>query len=77
MLVFDYHCNACDRVFEEIVDSRDDAVSCPACASADTTRKVSGFALGRVEGGGAADHAGLGSGGGGFGGGCANGMCGI
>lgn len=76
MRLYDFRCNACGRVFEELVESRDDAVTCPACASGGATRQLSAFAIGRGEG--RADTSrDAAPPGGCFGGGCAGGMCGL
>lgn len=78
MRCFDYRCEDCGRAFEELVDSPDDQVQCPACGGSRATRQLSGFAIGRGGGGSAAVSEAPGGGGGGcWGGGCAGGMCGI
>lgn len=79
MRYYDYRCDDCGRAFEELVDSLDEQVQCPACHGSRATRQLSGFAIGRSSGGGsaAASEAPSGGGGGCWGGGCAGGMCGI
>jgi putative FmdB family regulatory protein len=76
MRLYDFRCDDCDRVFEELVESLADPVRCPACAGARTTRQLSGFAIGSSEGG-AVGRADVGAGGSCYGGGCAGGMCGV
>lgn len=73
MHLFDYRCEECGHVFEELVESREAQVACPSCASQRARRQLSAFSIGR---GGAVA---LGDAGPGpsFGGGCAGGMCGI
>lgn len=72
MRLFDFRCDECGRVFEELVDSADEEVRCPACGSPRATRQLSRFAIGRSAGGSAAalDTPVMG-------GGCAGGMCGL
>jgi len=72
MRLYDFRCDDCGRVFEELVESPEDGVKCPACASTQAKRQLSGFAIGRPDGGwsrAAADIP--------MGGGCAGGMCGL
>ncbi|MCC6528620.1 MAG: zinc ribbon domain-containing protein [Polyangiaceae bacterium] len=76
MRLYDFRCDDCDRVFEELV-SPGDEVRCPACASTHATRQLSAFAVGHSDGG-ARDTSAASSGGGGCaGGGCSTGFCGL
>jgi putative FmdB family regulatory protein len=77
MLLYDFRCDDCGRVFEELVESRDDEVRCPACASASATRQLSGFSIGRSDGGTSRVTSDAARGGGCFGGACGTGMCGL
>jgi putative FmdB family regulatory protein len=71
MRLYDFRCNACGHVFEELVESRDEAVTCPTCAAPGATPQLSAFAIGRSEPAGASF--GVPSGGGC----CAGGACGL
>jgi len=51
MPIYEYHCNACGREFEELVMGKDAAVQCPACGSA-KTEKLMSRCRARVGGGG-------------------------
>ncbi len=76
MRLYDFRCNDCNRVFEELVSAGEE-VRCPACSSTRVTQQLSAFAIGRsgsVASSAATERS---SGGGCFGGGCAGGMCGI
>lgn len=74
MRCYDFRCDDCGRVFEELVEGEGDAVSCPACKSSRATKQLSGFAIGRSSSGGAASASGFG---GCMGGGCGGGACGL
>lgn len=74
MRCYDFRCEDCGRVFEELVEGEGEAVTCPACASTHATRQLSGFAIGRSSGGGSMSASDFG---GGYGGGCAGGACGL
>ncbi len=63
MKLYDFHCNACGKDFEELVRDVADA-RCPACAGADVQKELSPFAVGRTS------YTGPSSGG------CAGGTCG-
>lgn len=43
MPIYEYRCRHCDSSFEEIVLSRDEAIACPTCASAEVERELSVF----------------------------------
>src|SRR2546421_12863094 len=45
MPIDEYRCRACDKAFEKSVPGAATKVACPACASADITRKLSVFGL--------------------------------
>ncbi len=49
MPLYRYHCTSCDHRFEELVSSREaaaaTAVACPQCASAETERELTTFAV--------------------------------
>ena len=50
MPIFEYVCNACGHQFEFLKLPATTAVpSCPACQSANLTRRLSGFALSTTE----------------------------
>lgn len=73
MKLYDFHCNHCDKDFEDLVSNLSDA-RCPVCSAADVTRQLSAFAVG----GSSRDSGGGGSYGGGCGGGgCGAGSCGL
>ena len=46
MPLFEFHCPLCDKDFEELVRSADDAssVACPHCGKTGASRKLSVFA---------------------------------
>ncbi|MBE7504960.1 MAG: zinc ribbon domain-containing protein [Planctomycetia bacterium] len=46
MPIFEFHCEACDRDFEELVSSSGSAraVQCPQCGERKAMRKISVFA---------------------------------
>lgn len=46
MPIYEYRCRGCGNDFEKYVAAPSTAVACPACASADITRKLSVFGLG-------------------------------
>ncbi len=48
MPIFDYKCNNCGRIFEQIVKVNTEQTACPDCQSKQTTRLLSGFSVGRV-----------------------------
>jgi len=41
MPIYDFSCQACGAVFEELLTKDDGAACCPQCGSADTVRMVS------------------------------------
>ena len=43
MPIFEYHCNACEADFEELVRSSDEKVKCSECGSARITKLMSIF----------------------------------
>ena len=49
MKLYDFHCRACGRDFEELVDAVTDA-RCPACASEDVEKQLSAFSVGGAHG---------------------------
>lgn len=44
MPLYDFHCRACGASFEDYTRADEQAPACPACASADTERVLTGFA---------------------------------
>lgn len=46
MPIREFHCPACETVFEELLRSADksEPVACPSCGSKDVSRKISVFA---------------------------------
>lgn len=46
MILFDFRCNTCTHVFEELVN-RDspEPVKCPSCGQFDTTRQIGSFTI--------------------------------
>ncbi len=40
MPIFEFQCNKCDNIFEEVVFG-DDAVPCPQCSAGDTEKLIS------------------------------------
>jgi putative FmdB family regulatory protein len=55
MPIYEYHCRACGKEFEELVASKDAPVRCPGCRSSRTQKRMSAFSLGRAGSG--AGHA--------------------
>jgi putative FmdB family regulatory protein len=47
MPIYEYHCDDCDRSFEELVRSSSEQIACPSCASAKVKRLLSVFSSGR------------------------------
>ncbi len=45
MPIYEFHCQACARDFEELVRRRDEKVACPACGSSRVKKLLSGFAV--------------------------------
>jgi putative FmdB family regulatory protein len=45
MPIYEYRCRGCGQDFEKYVHAATTAVSCPGCASAQVTRKLSVFGL--------------------------------
>ncbi len=45
MPLYEFHCDACGRDFEELVREPADA-RCPACSSASVTKELSAFCVG-------------------------------
>ena len=71
MRLFDFHCRACGKDFEELVRDVADA-RCPACHSAEVAKQLSAFAVGGTGGGSeAAGPSACGAGS------CGTGMCGL
>jgi putative FmdB family regulatory protein len=52
--LYEYRCLGCGRLFERLVRSWNEAVDCPACASAQVEKQVSTFAFTGTDGGKAA-----------------------
>ena len=77
MRFYDFRCNACGHVFEELVESGEDTVACPTCAVPGATRQLSAFAIGRGEGRPSGASREAPPAGTCFGGGCSGGMCGL
>ena len=52
MPIYEYHCNACDHNFEQIVFGQDEPKDCPLCNSSEVNKLMSacGF-LSKGEGG--------------------------
>ena len=46
MKLYDFHCNACSKDFEDLVHDVSDA-RCPACRSADVEKQLSAFSVGK------------------------------
>ena len=61
MKLYDFHCNACGKSFEELVQDVADA-RCPACQSSEVNKEISAFAVGSSGAGAAPPFAGCGSG---------------
>jgi len=68
--LYEYRCIDCGRLFEKLVRTWNEAVSCPSCASATVEKQVSTFAMAGTDGGGAPMRMG------GGGGCCGRGGCG-
>ena len=45
MPLYEYRCPLCDARFEKLVRSWSEAVTCPACASAEVEKQLSTFAF--------------------------------
>jgi len=45
MPLYDFHCTKCEHEFEALVRPQDPAPKCPACASTEIEKLLSGFAL--------------------------------
>ncbi len=45
MRLYDFQCNQCGKLFEELVRDLSEA-RCPSCSSADVTKQLSAFAIG-------------------------------
>jgi putative FmdB family regulatory protein len=45
MPIYEYLCGGCERRFERLVRRFDEAVTCPACASASVEKQLSVFAV--------------------------------
>lgn len=45
MPIYEYVCGGCERRFEKLVRRFDEAVACPACASASVEKQLSVFAV--------------------------------
>jgi putative FmdB family regulatory protein len=43
--IYEYVCGGCERRFEKLVRRFDEAVACPACASAAVEKQLSVFAV--------------------------------
>jgi putative FmdB family regulatory protein len=71
MKLYDFHCNACGKDFEDLVQDVADA-RCPSCSARDVAKQISAFAVGGRTGGSPMPPTG------GCGGGmCGGGMCGL
>ena len=44
MPIYEYTCQSCEKAFEELVRSADQAVSCPECGSNKVQKRLSVFA---------------------------------
>jgi putative FmdB family regulatory protein len=71
MPLYEYRCLDCNRLFERLVRSWNEATSCPTCASEQVEKQVSTFAFAGTDSG----SGGMGMGGGG-GSCCGRGGCG-
>ena len=72
MRTYDFECNQCGKLFEDLVRDLSEA-RCPACSSADVTKQLSAFKVGSSSKSEAMPPPGCGGGGGmcgGGGGGC-------
>ena len=45
MPIYEYHCNKCDKNFEELVLSQSEKICCPNCKSSKVERLLSGFSF--------------------------------
>lgn len=45
MPIYEYTCTACEKRFEELVRSEDEAVTCPGCGGRQLRREPSAFAV--------------------------------
>ena len=65
MPMYEYHCQACERSFDQMVSmsARDEKIVCPHCGSRKTGRKLSvvavGAGAGKPEGNGGHVHSGM------------------
>ncbi|HEY3305816.1 MAG TPA: zinc ribbon domain-containing protein [Candidatus Binatia bacterium] len=50
MPIYEYHCRSCDKDFEELVRTAEEAVSCPSCAGSRVERLLSAFLPGDTRG---------------------------
>jgi putative FmdB family regulatory protein len=60
--LYEYRCGDCGRLFEKLVRTWNEAVACPACASAAVEKQVSSFAFTGTDGGSGARMSGGGGG---------------
>lgn len=45
MPIYEYHCNKCEKDFEELVLGSNPVVKCPACQSSEVAKKMSACAF--------------------------------
>ncbi|MEM4247856.1 MAG: zinc ribbon domain-containing protein [Candidatus Nanoarchaeia archaeon] len=43
MPIFEYECEKCGKVFEKLVSSQKEKISCPSCGSSNAKRQLSVF----------------------------------
>ncbi len=70
MKLYDFHCSACGKDFEELVREVSEA-RCPACGASEVEKQLSAFSVGRGGGGEPSVPTG------GCGTGCCGGACGV
>lgn len=59
MPIYEYRCKCCEKKFEELVQAREDAVSCPVCQSQKVGKLISRTSFALKGGGWFKDHYGL------------------
>jgi putative FmdB family regulatory protein len=45
MPIFDFKCNTCGNIFEDLVKDADSKASCPECESKDCQRQLGSFSI--------------------------------
>ena len=45
MPVYEFVCNECEKMFEELVMRKDEVIECPSCGSRDARKLMSTFAV--------------------------------